>query len=74
VHAGKSPVVVLLCGERLAPNRELAKALDATTRQRPAADGPHELVLVVVNISDWTCHTQAELPSTVRKLIDRICE
>lgn len=74
VHAGKSPVVVLVCGQRLLPPRELQKALDAAARQRPAADGPHELAVVVVNINDWTCHTQDELSSTVRKLIDRICE
>jgi hypothetical protein len=74
VHEGKSPVVVLLCGQRLAPQRELEKALEAVSRQRPAATGPHELVMVVVNISDWTCHAQGELPATVRKLVDRICE
>lgn len=74
VHAGKSPVVVLLCGRQLATPRELRKALDGTARQRPAPDGPLELVIVVVNIGDWTCHTQDELPATVRKLIDRICE
>lgn len=74
VHAGKSPVVVLLCGQRLAPPRDLQKALEMASRQRPAGDGPHELVIVVVNISDWTCHTQDELPATVGKLIDRICE
>jgi hypothetical protein len=74
VHAGKSPVVVLLCGRQLSAPRELKKALDAASRQRPGADGPHELALVVVNISDWTCHTQEELSTVVRKLIDRICE
>jgi hypothetical protein len=73
VHVGKSPVVVLLCGQHLAPQRELQTALEKA-RQRPVSDGPHELVVVVVNISDWTCHTQDELPATVSKLIDRICE
>jgi hypothetical protein len=74
VHAGKSPVVVLLCGQHLAPVRELLKAIEGATRQRPAADGPHELVMVVVNIGDWTCYTAEELPATVRKLVDRIRE
>jgi hypothetical protein len=74
VHAGKSPVVVLLCGGQLAPARELREALDGTARQRQAPDGPREMVIVVVNIGDWTCHTQDVLPATVRKLIDRICE
>lgn len=74
VHAGKSPVVVLLCGRQLPPPRELRKALDATARQRQAPGGPHEMVIVVVNIGDWACHNQDDLPATVRKLIDRICE
>lgn len=74
VHAGKSPVVVLLCGQRLSPPRELLKAIDAASRQRQAADGPHELVAVVVNIGDWTCYCAENVPATVRKLIDKICE
>ncbi len=74
VHAGKSPVVVLLCGKNLAPPRELMKAIEGASRQRPVADGPHELVVVVVNIGDWTCYTAEELPATVRQLVDRICE
>lgn len=74
VHAGKSPVVVLLCGGQLAPARELRKALDGTARQRVAPDGPLELAIVVANIGDWTCHTQDDLSATVRKLIDRICQ
>ena len=74
VHAGKSPVVVLLCGGQLPPARDLRKALDDTARQRQAPGGPHEMVIVVVNIGDWTCHTHDDLPATVRKLIGRICE
>ncbi|MDP2321627.1 MAG: J domain-containing protein [Acidobacteriota bacterium] len=74
VHAGKSPVVVLLCGRQLPTPRELQKAFDDTARQRQVPGGPHEMVIVVVNIGDWTCHTQADLPATVRKLVDRICE
>ncbi|MDP2390666.1 MAG: J domain-containing protein [Acidobacteriota bacterium] len=74
VHAGKSPVVVLLCGRQLPPPGALRRALDGTARQRQAPDGPHEMVIVVVNIGDWSCHTQDDLPATVRKLIDRICE
>jgi len=74
VHAGKSPVVVLLCGRHLLPPRELHKAIEAASRQRPAAGGPHELAVVVVNIGDWTCYTAEDLPATVRKLVDKICE
>jgi hypothetical protein len=74
VHAGKSPVVVLLCGRRLPPARELLRAIEAASRHRPPADGPHELVLVVVNSGDWTCHAVEDLPATVRKLVDRIRE
>lgn len=74
VHAGKSPVVVLLCGRHLAPPRELLKAIATASRQRQAADGPHELVLVAVNIGDWTCHASEDLSPAVRNLIDRICQ
>ena len=74
VHAGKSPVVVLLCGRQLPPPQELRRALDGTARLRQAPDGPHEMVIVVVNIGDWSCHTHDDLPATVRKLMDRICE
>ncbi len=73
VHAGKSPVVVLLFGRQLAPPRELQRAMEGASRQRPAADGPAELVVVVVNTGDWTCQAPDGISATVRKLIDQVC-
>lgn len=74
VHAGKSPVVVLLFGRTQATPRELLKAMESAARQRKAADAPSELVVVVVNTGDWSCLTQDEVSAPVRKLIDKICE
>jgi hypothetical protein len=74
VHVGKSPVVVLLVGRQLARPRDLDQALEAASRQRKPDDGPAELVVVVINASDWKCHPPAEMPSAVRKLIDQICK
>ena len=74
VHTGKSPVVVLLFGRHLSPPRELLKAMESASRQRKTPDGPDELVVVVLNTGDWTCHTQEGLSANVRKLIDKICE
>jgi len=73
VHAGKSPIVVLLFGRQLSPPRELLRAIESTGRQRKTPDGPDELVVVVVNTGDWTCHMQDEVSATVRKLIDKVC-
>ena len=74
VHSGKSPVVVLLFGRHLSPPRELLKAMESASRQRKAPDGPDELVVVVLNTRDWTCHTPDGLSASVRKLIDKLCE
>lgn len=74
VHVGKSPVVVLLVGRQLPSARDLDRALEAASRQRKPDDGPGELVLVVVNASDWKPHMPAEVPAAVRKLIDQICK
>jgi len=72
VHAGKSPVVVLLFGRELSSPRELIKAMDAANRQRRSPDGPAELVVVVVNSGDWKCQVPDEISATVRTLIDKI--
>ena len=74
VHTSKSPVVVLLFGRHLSPTRELLKAMESASRQRKTPEGPKELVVVVVNTGDWTCHTPDGLSANVRKLIDKICE
>ncbi len=72
VHAGKSPVVVLLFGRHLSSPRELLRAMESASHQRKVPDGPDELVVVVVNTGDWTCHARDGVSSAVRKLIDKI--
>ena len=73
IQAGKSPVIVLLFGRQLAPLRELLRAMEQAAGQRPAPDSPDELVVVVVNSDDWTCHAPDQVSATVRKLIDKVC-
>ncbi len=73
VHAGKSPVVVLLFGRQLSPPRELLKAMESVSRQRKIPDGPDELVVVVVATADWTCHLPNDVSAAVRKLVGQIC-
>ncbi len=65
--------MVLLFGRALPPPRELRKALAAAALQRPPADGPHEIVVAVVNAGDWTCLTRDDVSPAVRKLLDQAC-
>ncbi len=73
VHAGKSPVVVLLFSRTIAPQQELSRAFDALARQRAATDGPAELAVVPVDIGDWSCRLPPNCSSAVHKLTARIC-
>lgn len=73
VHSGKSPVVVLLFGRQLSPPRDLLRALESVSRQRKSPGGPDELVVVVVDTGDWTCHLPNDVSASVRKLVDQIC-
>jgi hypothetical protein len=74
VHAGKSPVVVLLFSQSIAPQTELSKANEANARQRKAPDAPEEVAVVVVNASDWSCRLPPNCSSAVHKLTDQICK
>ena len=73
VHAGRSPVVVLLFSRLIAPANELSKAWDATARQRKAPDAPEELTVIVVDVADWSCRLPPNPSAAVRKLADQIC-
>ncbi|MFA5911014.1 MAG: J domain-containing protein [Vicinamibacterales bacterium] len=73
VHAGKSPVVVLLFGTHLSPRRELLKAMESAARQRQPAEAPGELVVVAVNSGDWTYLMPDDVSETVRNLVGKIC-
>ena len=73
LHAGKSPVVVLLFGRRIAPQSETSKANDATARQRRSPDAPTEVAVVAVDINDWSCRLPPNCSPAVHKLADAIC-
>jgi hypothetical protein len=73
VHSGKSPLVVLLFARTIAPQHELSRAYDALARQRPVADGPAEVAVVAVDISDWSCRLPPNCSTAVHKLTAQIC-
>jgi len=74
VHAGKSPVVVLLFARTIAPQPEITKANETNARQRKAPDAPEEVAVVIVDIADWSCRLPPNCSSAVHKLTDQICE
>jgi len=73
LHAGKSPVVVLLFARTIAPQTELSRANEANARGRKAADSPEEVAVVVVNNADWSCRPPRDCSIAVHKLTDEIC-
>jgi curved DNA-binding protein CbpA len=73
LHAGKSPVVVLLFANRIPPQQELSKANDAIARQPKVAGGPEEVAVIVVAAADWTCRMPPGCSSAVRKLAEQVC-
>lgn len=73
LHAGKSPIVVLLFARTIAPQLELSKANEAYARARKAPDSPEEVAVVVVDTADWSCRLPPGSSSAVHKLIDQIC-
>jgi hypothetical protein len=73
LHAGKSPVVVMLFSGRIAGQTELSKAWDALARQRQAPDAPDDLTVVVVDVADWSCRLPPNCSSAARKLAGQLC-
>jgi curved DNA-binding protein CbpA len=73
LHAGKSPVVVLLFARTIAPQPELSKANDANARGRKAPGSPEEVAVVVVDTADWSCRLPPGCSTAVHKLTDQIC-
>jgi hypothetical protein len=73
LHAGKSPVVVLLFSRQIAGQNELSKAWDAVGRQRKAPDAPDDLNVLVVDVADWSCRLPPNGSSAARKLAAQIC-
>ena len=73
LHAGKSPVVVLLFSRQIAGQNELSKAWDAVGRQRKAPDAPDDLNVLVADVADWSCRLPPNCSSAARKLAAQIC-
>jgi hypothetical protein len=73
LHAGKSPIVVLLFAREIAAQQELSKANETNARQRKVPDGPVEVAVVVVDIADWSCRLPPNCSAAVHKLTDQIC-
>ena len=73
LHAGKSPVVVLLFSRQVAGQNELSKAWEAIGRQPKAPDAPHDLTVLVVDVADWSCRLPPNGSSAARKLAAQIC-
>jgi hypothetical protein len=73
LHAGKSPLVVLLFARNIAAQEELTKANEMNARQRKAPDGPAEVAVVVVDTADWSCRLPPNCSAAVHKLADTIC-
>ena len=73
LHAGKSPVVVLLFSGRTAGQNDLSKAWDAIGRQRKAPDAPDDLNVLVVDVADWSCRLPPNCSAAARKLAAQIC-
>lgn len=73
LHAGKSPIVVLVLSRRIADQRELSKAWESLSRGRKAPDGPADVSVIVVDVADWSCRLPPNCSAAGRKLADRIC-
>ena len=71
--AAKSPIVLLLFSQRIAPATELSNGWEATARQRKPPDAPDETTVVVVDVADWSCQLPPNPSAAARKLADEIC-
>lgn len=73
VHAGKSPVLVLLFAAQIAAPNELSRANETNARQRAVPDGPAEIAVVVIDAADWSCRLPPNCSAAVHKLTEQIC-
>ncbi len=73
LHAGKSPIVVLLFARTIASQTELSKAHEANARARKAPDSPAEIAVVVIDTGNWSCRVPPGCSTAVHKLTDQIC-
>ena len=73
LHAGKSPIVVLLFSRQFAAQQDITRANEANAHQSKSADGPDEVAVVLVDAADWSCRLPPNCSSAVQKLTDQIC-
>jgi curved DNA-binding protein CbpA len=73
IHSGKSPVIVLMFARHIASQRELSRAHDSVTRGRKAPGAPEEIVVIVVDVADWSCRLPPGCSAAVKKLAEQIC-
>ena len=73
VHIAKSPVIVLLFSRRIAGQQELSKAWDGLARLRRPPDAPDEVVVIAVDVADWSCRLPPNSSAAVRKIANQIC-
>ena len=73
IHAGRSPVVVVLFSRRIGPANELSTGWDSTARQPKSPDAPAEITVIVVDVADWSCRLPPNPSAAARKLADQIC-
>jgi hypothetical protein len=72
LHAGKSPVVVLLFSRRIAGQQELAKGWENLSRQPQPPAAPEEIAIIPVDVADWSCRLPPDCSGAVRRLADQI--
>lgn len=73
LHAGKSPVVVLVLSRRVVDQQELSKAWDSLARIRKTPDAPEDVSVVIVDVGDWSCRLPPNCSAAARKVADHIC-
>lgn len=64
------PLVLLLLGHRLAPARELARAIEDARRKSPASQDT--IFPVPIDLRDWTAKIPVNAPEAVRNLVHRL--
>ena len=72
LHAGRSPIVVLMFSRRIADHQELSKAWEAVA-QRKIPDGPDDVAVIVVDVADWSCRLPPNCSAAARTVADQIC-
>lgn len=71
LHLTGAPLCVLLIGRTLAPAADIVQAVERQ-RARQIPGTPKDLVIVPVDVRDWTARVPADAPEPVRRLVTRL--